>query len=201
MHTCASPVMNEDWTVGPKYISDPDFPRSASRAPRRGRCSVAGVSASSRAFASAGSASAFDERAQRLARHAGLAARQRLQLLVRLGQAVAAHHRLDRLRRALPSSRRDRRRCASASTSSLREALPQRSPAEQRVAERDADVAQHGRIGQVALPARDRQLLGEVPQQRVGEPRLPSAFSKSIGLTLCGIVDEPTSPSRIRCRK
>ena len=23
-------------------------------------------------------------------------------------------------------------------------------------------------------------------------PRLPSAFSKSIGLTLCGIVDEPT---------
>ena len=26
-------------------------------------------------------------------------------------------------------------------------------------------------------------------------PRLPSEFSKSIGLTLCGIVDEPTSPS------
>ena len=26
-------------------------------------------------------------------------------------------------------------------------------------------------------------------------PRLPSEFSKSIGLTLCGIVDEPVSPS------
>ena len=32
-------------------------------------------------------------------------------------------------------------------------------------------------------------------------PRLPSEFSKSIGLTLCGIVDEPTSPSFTFCRK
>ena len=30
----------------------------------------------------------------------------------------------------------------------------------------------------------------------LASPRLPSEFSKSIGLTLCGIVDEPTSPSR-----
>ena len=32
-------------------------------------------------------------------------------------------------------------------------------------------------------------------------PRLPSAFSKSIGLTLCGIVDEPISPFFRRCLK
>ena len=29
----------------------------------------------------------------------------------------------------------------------------------------------------------------------LARPRLPSEFSKSIGLTLCGIVDDPTSPS------
>ena len=32
-------------------------------------------------------------------------------------------------------------------------------------------------------------------------PRLPSAFSKSIGFTLCGIVDEPTSPATTFCLK
>ena len=35
----------------------------------------------------------------------------------------------------------------------------------------------------------------------LASPRLPSEFSKSIGFTLCGIVDEPTSPSRIFWRK
>ena len=32
-------------------------------------------------------------------------------------------------------------------------------------------------------------------------PMLPSEFSKSIGLTLCGMVDEPTSPAFGRWRK
>ena len=32
-------------------------------------------------------------------------------------------------------------------------------------------------------------------------PRLPSLFSKSIGLTLCGIALEPTSPALIFCLK
>ena len=35
----------------------------------------------------------------------------------------------------------------------------------------------------------------------LARPKLPSAFSKSIGLTLCGIVDEPTSPALVRCLK
>ncbi|CFN83621.1 Uncharacterised protein [Bordetella pertussis] len=30
---------------------------------------------------------------------------------------------------------------------------------------------------------------------------MPSEFSKSIGLTLCGMVEEPTSPSFRRCLK
>jgi adenylosuccinate lyase len=32
-------------------------------------------------------------------------------------------------------------------------------------------------------------------------PKLPSPFSKSIGLTLCGMVDEPTSPAMVLCLK
>ena len=32
-------------------------------------------------------------------------------------------------------------------------------------------------------------------------PKLPSEFSKSIGLTLCGMVDEPISPALVRCLK
>ncbi len=35
----------------------------------------------------------------------------------------------------------------------------------------------------------------------LARPKLPSAFSKSIGLTLCGIVLEPTSPALVFCVK
>ena len=35
----------------------------------------------------------------------------------------------------------------------------------------------------------------------LARPRLPSAFSKSIGLTLCGIVLEPISPAIAFCVK
>ena len=39
------------------------------------------------------------------------------------------------------------------------------------------------------------------PITAFARPRLPSEFSKSIGLTLCGIVDEPISPLIVRCLK
>ena len=32
-------------------------------------------------------------------------------------------------------------------------------------------------------------------------PKFPSEFSKSIGFTLCGIAEEPTSPALIFCLK
>ena len=35
----------------------------------------------------------------------------------------------------------------------------------------------------------------------LARPQLPSAFSKSIGLTLCGMVEEPTSPATARWRR
>ena len=39
------------------------------------------------------------------------------------------------------------------------------------------------------------------PRTAFASPRLPSEFSKSIGFTLCGIVDEPISPFIVRCLK
>ena len=56
------------------------------------------------------------------------------------------------------------------SASILARPRAERTPGDQRVPERDAEVAQHGRIGEIALPARDRQLLGEMAQQRIGDP-------------------------------
>ena len=35
----------------------------------------------------------------------------------------------------------------------------------------------------------------------LARPRFPSEFSKSIGFTLCGIAEEPTSPFLIFCLK
>ena len=74
-----------------------------------------------------------DERVQRLARHARASARERLQLLVRIGDAVAAHHRLDRLGQHLPVGV-EVGGDARAVDLELGEPLPQRLPAEQRVA-------------------------------------------------------------------
>ena len=39
------------------------------------------------------------------------------------------------------------------------------------------------------------------PSRALATPRLPSAFSKSMGLTLCGMVEEPVSPATWRCPK
>src|SRR6185312_11860332 len=54
----------------------------------------------------------------------------------------------------------------------LAETAQESAPRNQRVSERDADVAQHGRVGEVALPARDGKLLGEMPEQRVRDAEI-----------------------------
>ena len=100
-----------------------------------------------------------------------LAARELLQLLVGAVMPCAAS-RSAPPRRALPSSRRDPRRCARGSASSLSRPRGTTSYASRLWPERHADVAQHGRIGEVALPARDRQLLRQVAQQRVGDAQV-----------------------------
>ncbi|CAM2144420.1 Glutathione s-transferase protein [Paraburkholderia tropica] len=108
-----------------------------------------------------------DEGLQRFARDA-LAAREFLQLLVRVFDAVAAHHGLHRLGQHFP-------RGVEVVVQTLRvhfelvDTADQRVVGEQRVTERDADIAQHRRVGQVALPARHGQLVGEVTQRGVRE--------------------------------
>ena len=36
----------------------------------------------------------------------------------------------------------------------------------------DAEIPQHSRIRQITLPARNRQLVGEMPQQHIGDAEI-----------------------------
>ena len=69
-----------------------------------------------------------------------------------------------------------------------------------RVAKGNADIAQHRTIGEVAEVW--KQVVSQT-KRKIAHWRFPnsSAFSKSMGLTLCGIADEPTSLSLIFCLK
>eukprot|EP00960_Hanusia_phi_P024203 713134-Hanusia_phi.AAC.1 len=44
-------------------------------------------------------------------------------------------------------------------------------------------------------------LLLRCSRMALAMPRLPSAFSKSMGLTLCGMAEEPISPALVFCLK
>ena len=44
-------------------------------------------------------------------------------------------------------------------------------------------------------------LRARKPNTAFERPRLPSEFSKSMGFTLCGIVEEPISPFTVFCLK
>ena len=108
-----------------------------------------------------------DEAAHRLGSDA-LAAGQRLELLVRVGQAVAAHHRLHGFGQHFPGSIEIGGQALGIDAELAQTAL-QRIECDQRVAERGAQRAQYGGVGQVTLPAADRQLGGEMFEQRIGD--------------------------------
>ena len=61
------------------------------------------------------------------------------------------------------------------------------------------------RVTVESVRSRCRRLMGSLVLRKVSTalamPRLPSAFSKSMGFTLWGIADEPTSPALIFCLK
>ena len=57
-----------------------------------------------------------------------------------------------------------------------------------------AHIAQYGGVGEVALPARNGQLIWQVLHHGIGQTEVAFGVSKSMGLTLCGMVEEPTSP-------
>ena len=52
------------------------------------------------------------------------------------------------------------------------------------MAERDAEIAQHGRVGEVALQRETGSFSAKCASSALARPRLPSAFSKSIGIDL-----------------
>ena len=62
------------------------------------------------------------------------------------------------------------------SASIFAKAPQRRAPRDQGMAERDADIAQYRGVGEITLPARHRQFLGEVPQQRIGESEIALAI-------------------------
>src|SRR5689334_17195557 len=93
-----------------------------------------------------------DECVEVVARDAALAARELLQLLVRVRHPVRAHHGLHRLGEHVPRALEVGSDARGVGLQLL-QALEARVVAQQRVAERHAHVAQHGRVREVALPA------------------------------------------------
>lgn len=84
-----------------------------------------------------------------------------LSLLVGVGQAVATHHRLHGFGQYFPG-RIQIGIQAFGIDGQLAQALGQRIQRDLGMAERGAERAQHGGVGEVALPAADRQLGGKV---------------------------------------
>ena len=113
---------------------------------------------------------------------------------------MGAHHGLHRLAQDFPGAIQilGDPRCVELD---LLQARGQRLISEHRVTDRDTEIAQHRRVGQVALQRDTGSLSAKWPSSALANPKLPSAFSKSMGLTLCGMVEEPTSPATSRCLK
>ena len=104
---------------------------------------------------------------QVFARHT-LTARDFFQLLVSPADTVAAHHGLYRFGQHFPgvvqvSLQRSRVELQFV------QALQQRLVRQHRIAQRHAHIAQHGAVGQVALPAADGQFVAQVAQQSIGQ--------------------------------
>ncbi len=93
---------------------------------------------------------------------------ERLEPFVGRGQTMPAHDRLDRLGQHLPGGVEVGRQALRVGTE-LAEAACQRIECDQGMPEGGAERPQHGRVGQVALPAADRQLFGEMAEHGIGE--------------------------------
>ena len=56
-----------------------------------------------------------------------------------------------------------------------------------------------------SVKSRCKRLIGNLAERcsssALAKPRFPSAFSKSMGFTLCGMAEEPTSPALVFCLK
>ena len=169
--------------------------RRAGPAPRPGRCSCAGVSASRRSRSPSGRSSSVSMNACIASRVIALPRVSSFSCSYGSAQAVAAHHRLDRLGEHLPGGVEVGVERAAVDLE-LAEAARQRvvGRAARSRARRPCCAAPCCRSGR-AGSARSAASGSGASSSALARPKLPSAFSKSIGLTLCGIVIEPTSPA------
>ena len=103
---------------------------------------------------------------QRLAGHT-LAARHFFEFFVSAGHAIAAHHGLNRLGQHFPRSIQVSGQRFFVQFEFV-QARHERLVRQHRIAQAHTHVAQYGGIGQVALPAANRQLLAQVLEHRVG---------------------------------
>jgi len=148
-----------------------------------------------RALTSSGSR-ARDELREHLARNP-TAPGKRFSLLVGPGKPIGRMTRLDRLGEHLPVQIEVlASRCRSASSLS-RPRLAGRVT-DQTVPERDADVAQHGRIGEIALQREIGSFSEKCRRTRSANPRFPlGVLEVRSGSLLCA---SSTSPPRPRPR-
>ena len=112
-----------------------------------------------------------------------LAARDFLELFVSALHAVAAHDGLDRLGQHFPGGVQVVGQRLFVQFQ-LVQTGQQRAVGQRGVAQRHADVAQHGAVGQVALPAADGQLFREVAQQCVGQAQVAFGVLEVDGVDL-----------------
>ena len=115
----------------------------------------------------------------------GVGPRQGLQRLVGLRETLAAQDGLDALGHHGPVVLQVARQRLGVEDH-LVQPLEQRLQGDHRVGHRHADVAQHGRVGQIALEARDGQLRGEVLENSVGDAEVALGVLEVDGVDLVG---------------
>ena len=129
------------------------------------------------------------------------AAREFFEPLVAVGDARGAQHGLHGLAEHFPGAVEVLRAMRAGSASIL--ARPR--PSERQAMSVWPSATPRLRSTVESVRSRCQREIGSFSEKcrssALATPRLPSAFSKSIGLTLCGMVEEPTSPATGRCRR
>ena len=138
--------------------------------------------ASKRSLSACGNLQALDQTMQVGSAH-GLATGDFLEFFIGALHAIAAHHGLDRLGQHFPSGVQVGGQGFFVEFE-LVQAGHQRGIGQRGVTQAHAHVAQHGRVGQVALPAADGQLLAQVLEHGVGQAQIAFGVFKVDGVDL-----------------
>ena len=122
-------------------------------------------------FGFGGNLQRVDKHREHLRRDAFFAAREVFEFFIRIGHAIAAHHRLNRLGQQFPSGIQIGGQRGGVGFELVQAAQVRYQP-QNGVARAHTHIAQHGAVGEVALPARERQLFGQKAQHRIGHAQI-----------------------------